>query len=209
MPTQSRIINRIASLSFNEAYSLIPDLYDLILEEKNAWNAYCDKVQTTSYTHILRAYNAGLIDQTEWREQTLGHLAHTLPARLAILVIKSHDPEGGSENGLRLARLAEMLQAMREILRAGYPILFQLVDDIVSHETLYTKLEVQHADAVEYVRVALATNFGEGFILDTADVVLFAKHMMSIGINLEGVFGEDDDRGTEGEAGGVGILPWW
>lgn len=209
MSTQSNIINRIASLPFNEAYSLIPDLYDLVLEEKNAWNAYCDSVQTKSYTHIVRAYNAGLIDQTEWREQTLGHLAHTLPARLAILVIKSQDPEGGSENGLRLARLAERLQALREILRAGYPILFQLVDDIVSHETLYTKLEVQHADAVEYVRVALATNFEEGFIMDTADVVVFAKHMMSIGINLEGVFDEEDDRGTEGEAGRVGILPWW
>lgn len=81
------------------------------------------------------------------------------------------------------------------------------------HETAYTALEVEHADAVERLRVALLMDFMEGRVVDTADVVAFAKHMLSIGINLDGLFelegGVQRTQEVMGDQDGVGILPWW
>ena len=181
MSNPSEIIDRIASLPLNKAILLIADLYDLVLEEKYAWDAYSDRTQLTNYTHTFRAHNTSAIDQAKLRRQTLHHLAQTLPARLAILTVKGHHPEGGNGNGVKVARMARSLQGMREILQAGYPILFQLVDDIVHHEVAYTVLEVEHADAVESVRVAMMQDFAHGRIVATEDVVVFAERMLSMG----------------------------
>jgi hypothetical protein len=212
MSTPSETIDRIASLPFAKATLLISDLYDLILEEKHAWNAYCDSVQIASYLHIFRSYNDRVINVIELRRQTLNHLTNTLPARLAMLTIKSHNPEGGNDNGAKVARMARYLQAMREILQAGFPILFPFVEDIMYYEASYTMLEVEHADAVESVRVAMMMDFAEERIVETEDVVVFAKRMVSIGINIEELFemrGAQGTQGVLGELGGVGILPWW
>jgi hypothetical protein len=214
MSAPSEIIDRIASLPSNKAILLIADLYDLILEEKYAWNAYSDRTQLTS-THTFRAHNTSAIDQAKLRRQILHHLTQTLPARLAILTVKcSHHPEDGNGNGVKVARMARSLQGMRDILLAGYPILFQLVDDIVHHEVAYTVLEVEHAHthAVESVRVAMMQDFAHGRIVATENVVVFAERMLSIGISLEGLFemrGAHGIQGVLGELGGVGILPWW
>jgi hypothetical protein len=210
MSSPTDIIDRIASLPFNKAILLIADLYDLTLEEKYAWNAYSDRMQLTTYTHTFRAYSA--IDQAELRRQTLYHLTKTLPARLAMLSVKGHYSEGGNGNGVKVARMARSLRAIREILQAGHPILFQFAEDIMHHEVAYTMLEVEHADAVESVRVAMMQDFAHGRISETEDVVVFAKRMRSIGINLEGLFdmrGAHSTQGVLGELGGVGILPWW
>lgn len=87
-----------------------------------------------------------------------------------------------------------------------------MVDLIMAHENAYTVLEVEHADAVESVRVAMMMDFAEGRIRGTKDVVVFAEKMLSIGICLEGLFdggGEVGVKEVAGELGGVGILPWW
>lgn len=212
MTTSSQIIDRISTLSYPKAILLVPSLYDLILDEKYAWSAYSDQTHLKSYTHTLRAYNSRAISTAELRLQTLHHLNQTLPARLAILTVKGHHSEGGNGNGVKVARMARGLQASREILQVGGPIVFQMVEEIVGHEAAYTMLEVQHGDAVESVRVAMMTDIAQGRIRETGDVVLFAERMVSIGINLEGLFSGRGVHGTEevlGEHGGVGILPWW
>jgi hypothetical protein len=193
MTTSSQIIDRISTLSSPKAILLVPSLYDLILDEKYAWSAYSDQTHLTSYTHTLRAYNSRAISTAELRLQTLHHLNQTLPARLAILTVKGHHSEGGNGNGAKVARMNRSLQAMRE----------------VSHEAAYTMLEVQHADAVESVRVMMMTDFAQGRIVETGDVVVFAKRMLSIGICLEGLFERRGAHGTHEGLGGVGILPWW
>lgn len=102
---------------------------------------------------------------------------------------------------------------MREVLQAGCPIKsFQLVDDVLRHESACTILEAEHAGAVERVRVALAMGFEEGWIVETADVVVFAGQMLLIGIDLGGLAGMGGVNGARevlGEQDGVGILPWW
>jgi hypothetical protein len=215
MSTSSQILDRIASFPTPKALLLIPELYDLILAEKHAWSAYSDNLLLTSYTHTIRAYTTHAIDGAALRGQTLYHLMRTLPARLAMLSVKgTHHPESDNGNGKReqVARMLRSLQAMREILQAGYPILFQMVDLIMAHENAYTVLEVEHADAVESVRVAMMMDFAEGRIRGTEDVVVFAERMVAIGICLEGLFdggGEVGVKEVAGELGGVGILPWW
>jgi hypothetical protein len=212
MTTSSQIIDRISTLSSPKAILLVPSLYDLILDEKYAWSAYSDQTHLTSYTHTLRAYNSRAISTAELRLQTLQHLNQTLPARLAILTVKGHHSEGGNGNGAKVARMNRSLQAMREVSQVGGPMVFQIVEEIVGHEAAYTMLEVQHADAVESVRVMMMTDFAQGRIVETGDVVVFAKRMLSIGICLEGLFESRGAHGTHeglGGLGGVGILPWW
>lgn len=214
MSTSSQILDRIASLPTPKALLLIPSLYDLILSEKHAWSAYSDTLLLTSYTHTIRAYTTHAIDGAELRGKTLYHLMRVLPTRLAMLNVKGTHPEDDNGNGKRekVARMLRSLQAMREILQAGYPILFQMVDLIMAHENVYTVLEVEHADAVESVRVAMMMDFAEGRIRGTEDVVVFAERMVAIGICLEGLFdggGEVGVKEVAGELGGVGILPWW
>lgn len=212
MTTSSQIIDRISTLSSPKAILLVPPLYDLILDEKYAWSAYSDQTHLKSYTHTLRAYNSRAISTAELRLQTLHHLNQTLPARLAILTVKGHHSEGGNGNGAKVARMNRSLQAMREVSQVGGPMVFQIVEEIVGHEAAYTMLEVQHADAVESVRVMMMTHFAQGRIVETGDVVVFAKRMLSIGICLEGLFERRGAHGTHeglGGLGGVGILPWW
>ena len=186
MSTSAEVVERITSLPSATALRLLPDLRTLVLAEKDAWNAHCDRHQDTSFARALDTLCRRALGTPEWHCKALDHLTTTLPARLAMLTIKGHHPEGGNGNCDEVAELAGFLQATRQILLDGAcPVRWEMLKSILQLEATCAISEGRHADAVEGLRAEMERGYwGRG----TGDVVMFAEWMVSVGISLEGLF---------------------